>query len=82
VTADVYSWTVSLSSLLELRDRLRLLAAVDRERRVFGAATHDYRLAPPLSEAELAALERRVGPLPAAYRRFVQELGAHGAGPY
>ncbi len=68
-------------SLLEIRDRLRLLAAIDRERRVFGAASHHYRLAPPLSDGELAGIERRLGPLPVEYRRFVQELGAHGAGP-
>jgi len=48
---------------------------------VFGASAHDYRLAPPLSRAELAALERQLGPLPAEYRRFVHGLGAHGAGP-
>jgi hypothetical protein len=72
---------VVVGSLRELGDRLRLLAAVDRERRVFGAASHQYRLAPPLSEAELAGIERRLGPLPAEYRRFVRELGAHGAGP-
>lgn len=59
-----------------------MLAAIDRERRVFGAAAHDYRLGPPLPDGELAELERRLGPLPAAYRRFVQALGACGAGPY
>ncbi|HWU90936.1 MAG TPA: SMI1/KNR4 family protein, partial [Kofleriaceae bacterium] len=68
--------------LRELRDRIRLLAAIDRGRQVFGAGTHAYRLAPPLSDAELAALEARFGELPAEYRRFVREIGAHGAGPY
>jgi hypothetical protein len=72
---------VATSSLLEIRERLQLLAEVDRDRRVFGAAAHDYRLAPLLSPAGLAALEGRLGPLPPAYRCFVQELGAHGAGP-
>ena len=78
---DVYSDAVATSSLLEIRERLQLLAEVDRDRRVFGAAAHDYRLAPPLSPAALAALEGQLGPLPPVYRRFVQELGAHGAGP-
>jgi hypothetical protein len=72
---------VGTSSVREIRDRLGLLSAVDRERRIFGAASHLYRLAPPLSDGELVALERRLGALPAEYRRFVQELGAHGAGP-
>jgi hypothetical protein len=69
------------ASLLEIRDRIRLLAAVDRERLAFGASSHQYRLAPPLSDAELGALEAWLGSLPAEYRRFVRELGAHGAGP-
>lgn len=69
------------SWLTEICDRLRLLAGIDRERRIFGAASHHYRLAPPLSSRELAGIERRLGPLPAEYRRFVLELGAHGAGP-
>lgn len=73
---------MATSSLLELRDRIRLLAAVDRDRRVFGASSHDYQLAPPLSDRELGALERRLGPLPDEYRRFVQTVGAYGAGPY
>jgi tetratricopeptide (TPR) repeat protein len=82
VNRDVYSFCVAPPSLLEFRERLRLLAAVDRDRRVFGASVHGYELAPPLSDAELAELERRLGPLPEEYRRFVQALGAHGAGPY
>ncbi|HSJ99709.1 MAG TPA: SMI1/KNR4 family protein [Kofleriaceae bacterium] len=70
------------SSILEIRERIRLLAAIDRDRRVFGASVHGYELAPALSDAELAELERRLGPLPEEYRRFVQTLGAYGAGPY
>ncbi len=78
-----YTWAaVVVPSLLEIRDRIRLLAKVDRDRRVFGASSHDYQLAPPLSDAEVAELEGRLGPLPDEYRRFVQTLGAHGAGPY
>lgn len=68
--------------LQEILDRIRLLAAVDRDRRVFGAASHDYKLAPTLSGDEVAALEQQLGPLPHEYRRFVQEIGAYGAGPY
>ncbi len=79
---DVYSWRVAPSSLLEIRARIRLLAAIDRDRRLFGASVHGYELAPPLSDAELGELERRLGPLPEEYRRFVQALGAYGAGPY
>jgi len=65
-----------------IRDRIRLLAAIDADHRLFGAHVHEYQLAPPLTEAELAALEADLGPLPAEYRVFVRTLAAHGAGPY
>lgn len=66
----------------EIRDRIRLLAAIDPDQRLFGASTHEYQLAPPLTEAELAALEAGVGALPVEYRSFVRTVAAHGAGPY
>jgi len=68
--------------LSAIRDRIRLLAAIDPQHRLLGARTHEYQLAPPLTEAELAALERDVGPLPAEYRVFVRSFAAHGAGPH
>lgn len=46
-----------------------------------GARHHGYALAPPLPEARLAALEARVGPLPADHRDFLGTVGASGAGP-
>ncbi len=55
---------------------------IDRDRQVFGAGTHDYELALPLTDTELAALEAQFGELPEEYRAFVCQLGAHGAGPY
>src|SRR5947209_5864891 len=69
-------------SVAVIRDRIRLLAAIDPDRHVFGAGTHQYQLAPPLTDAELVTLEAGVGPLPTEYRTFVRTLGAHGAGPY
>ena len=66
-----------------IRDRVALLAKIDRERQVFGAAKHEYRFAPALGAAELEALEASLGvKLPADYRRLVREVGASGAGPY
>lgn len=62
--------------LAELRRR-------DKKRKVFGASTHDYRLNPKLTEAQVAKFERtwrfRV---PKDYRVFLTELGNGGAGPY
>lgn len=69
-------------SLSAIRGRIRLLAAIDAGHCLSGARMHEYELAPPLTEAELAALEADVGPLPAEYRVFVRLVAAHGAGPY
>ncbi len=65
-----------------LRDRIQLLAAVDRTRQVFGAATHGYELAAPLDVDGLAALEARFGVLPDDYLAFVRAIAARGPGPY
>jgi hypothetical protein len=59
-----------------------LLAEIDPHRQLFGASTHEYQLAPPLTDDELAAIEARFGALPADYRRFVRTVAGHGAGPY
>ncbi|HEU4734022.1 MAG TPA: hypothetical protein VFT22_39290 [Kofleriaceae bacterium] len=71
-----------MRGLTTIRDRIRLLAEIDPDHRLFGARAHEYQLAPPLTEAELAALEAALGPLPADYRTFVRTFAAHGAGPY
>jgi hypothetical protein len=49
------------------------IAASDRALRRFGASRHRYEMEPPI------ALEADV---PEDYRRFVQTIGAGGAGPY
>src|SRR5690242_2351707 len=65
---------------------LRLLGELDRRdrrRRVFGAASHQYKLNPPLPVSVIAAFEERHGvSLPEDYRRFVTEVGNGGVGPY
>jgi hypothetical protein len=69
-------------------DKASILAALDalkrrdRLRRLFGAASHDYALNPPLSEAEVAAFERKHHiALPDDYRYFLTQVGNGGAGP-
>jgi SMI1 / KNR4 family (SUKH-1) len=48
----------------------------------FGASAHGFQLAPPLTEPEVDALERRHGiALPPDYRDFLKQAGASGAGP-
>jgi hypothetical protein len=70
------------SRLTAIRDRIALLAAIDRDRQVFGAANHDFAFGSQLSESELASIEARTGELPGEYRALVATLGATGAGPY
>ena len=70
------------SRLSAIRDRIALLAAIDRDRQVFGAANHHFAFASRLSETELAGVEARYGELPDEYRALVATLGAPAAGPY
>jgi hypothetical protein len=65
-----------------IRRRLILRRVLDPFLGGFGAASHRYRLNPPLEPAELAAFEARHRvELPADYRRFLLESGNGGAGP-
>ena len=60
--------------------RLRIL---DRRRVAFGAGRYGYRFNAPLARAQVEAFEARYQvELPAAYRRFVTELGNGGPGPF
>lgn len=66
-----------------LREVLTRLAAADPRRRRFGASTHNYLLAPALSESRVAELEHEYNiTLPADYRAHLTGLGDGGAGPY
>jgi Leucine-rich repeat (LRR) protein len=68
--------------LERLRAKLTALAVRDPDCDVFGSNKHRHRLAPPLDEAALAALETRLGArLPDEYRAFVTTIAASGAGP-
>jgi hypothetical protein len=65
-----------------VREAVRALAAEDAGLRRFGASHHRYELAAPLTAAELAGLEARLGAaLPDDLRGFGAEVGAGGAGP-
>ncbi len=66
-----------------VKQRIVLLSIVDADRQVFGAATHDYRLAPPLSGDDLGMLEAALHVvLPDEVRAFLRYVGGAGAGPY
>ncbi len=53
-----------------------------RPYRIVGAASHRYRAAPRLSEAEVAAFEvAQLVSLPAGYREWITTVGNGGVGP-
>ena len=61
----------------------KLARAHEQQIETFGLRAHGYELSPPLSAGEVAALEARLGiELPEAYRAFLCQAGASGAGPY
>jgi hypothetical protein len=67
------------------RTVLRLLGELDRrdrQRRVFGSGSHQYKLNPPLEVSVVEAFEERHGiALPGDYRLFITEISNGGAGP-
>lgn len=66
-----------------VKQRIVLLSVIDTDRQVFGAATHQYQLAPPLTGDELGVLERELAvQLPDEVRQFLRKVGAAGAGPH
>lgn len=65
-----------------LLSMLRRVEAVDPERCMFGARTHQYRLEPPIDAQTLRAAEKENGfTLPEDYFWFLSEVGNGGAGP-
>lgn len=67
----------------QVRTRVELLQRLDGELQVFGASTHEWQWAPPLTRETLDSFEHRAGVrLPDDLRGFLLELGSAGAGPY
>jgi hypothetical protein len=72
---DDTDWTGVVEKLTRLRE-------LDRDRTVFGAKTHEYRLGPPLTAGAVAALEKKWKvKLPPGLRAFYTQVGNGGAGP-
>ncbi|QFG22709.1 HEAT repeat domain-containing protein [Actinomadura sp. WMMB 499] len=68
--------------LARIADKLAAARARPVPQTAFGADAHLFELAPPVPEAVVAEFEERHKvALPPAYRLFITELGAEGAGP-
>lgn len=66
-----------------VRERVEALADRPGAASVFGATKHRFMLDAPLTQEQLVDWEARVGAtLPAAYRSFLTEVAADGAGPH
>lgn len=69
--------------MVDIRETLRRMEAIDPEYQLFGAKVHRYKLNPPLSMSELEHIEGKYGcEFPEEYRRFITTIGNGGAGPY
>ncbi|MYN18653.1 SMI1/KNR4 family protein [Rugamonas sp. FT107W] len=73
-----------------IKTKLKAAEKVDKEFKIFGAESHQYRINPPASEREVNAIEERYSlKLPECYRSFLTLLGNGGpsysgsaAGPF
>jgi hypothetical protein len=75
--------SIASATHARLRDKLAVLRALDPGREVFGAASHDHALSPPIPPEELVRFEATIGArLPEDYRAFLLHMGNGGAGPY
>ncbi len=70
------------SEIEDMKTLLRRMQAEDPSFRVFGAKQHHYLLGATLTEAEIAAFEKKHGVrLPEDYRVFLAKAGNGGLGP-
>ncbi|MEG5040497.1 MULTISPECIES: SMI1/KNR4 family protein [unclassified Microcoleus] len=73
----------SSKDIKELAQLLGRLRHTDKNFCVFGTNSHQYKLGPTLSEAELQSFEQKHQvKLPEDYRLFLKEIGNGGAGPF
>jgi hypothetical protein len=69
--------------LTRIQSKLNELFLRDKDKALFGASQHQYKLNPPKKEAELAWFEQQNGiQLPPDYRAFLLQVGNGGVGPY
>lgn len=71
------------AQLARIHEKFEQARMADHDFRIFGADQHRYDIAPAVSAAEVVAFQAEYGvTLPDAYRVFVTEFAAGGAGPF
>lgn len=72
-----------MQQLTRIRVKLDQLRRIDTRRELFGAATHQYRLNPPLTPEQIRKFEaEHQVQLPGGYTAFLTFIGDGGAGPF
>lgn len=67
----------------QTRKKIEQLSLLDKQRQVFGAQSHDYRLYPTLTAEQISQFEGWLGAsFPAELRAFYSEVGNGVAGPH
>jgi len=67
----------------QTRKKIEQLDLLDKQRQVFGAQSHDYRLYPTLTTEEISQFENWLGaPFPGDLQAFYREVGNGVAGPH
>ncbi|MGB1284547.1 MAG: SMI1/KNR4 family protein [Polaribacter sp.] len=70
-------------NIQEIKEKLDILKQSDSNFTIFGSPTHQYKINPVISLAELEDFEKKYEiKLSEDYRRFLTEIGNGGAGPY
>jgi hypothetical protein len=66
-----------------IKEKLVLVRAKESKTQVFGAENHQYKLAEPYSQTMVLMFESEHHiTVPEAFRAFITQIGASGAGPY
>ncbi len=69
--------------LKRIREKLSMLARLDKKHTLFGSTSHKYRLNPPINLREITKFEKiHKVELPKGYVQFLTQLGNGGAGAY
>jgi len=69
--------------LEKILEKFNCLKNIDKNHKIFGASSHEYKFEKPLKEEEIIAFETKYNvTIPCEYKLFMMEVGNGGAGPF